>query len=152
MAANLSPNTGRATQAARTCQKPPGRANRSCWREAASHWSRGSGGSRCPVTWHHTWGALTAHVAMLKSSCWLSYIPSMPTFIVKRGSGGRSQSCTASSSYKQKRRSKCRNWHHYWYIWFTLETFKFKLCLLYHFCWWRCLGVWRVSAKVYYLI
>ena len=81
------------TQAARTCQKPPGRANRSCWQEAASHWLRGSGGGRCPVTWRHTWGALTAHVATPKSSCWLSYIPSMPTFIVKRGSDGQSQSC-----------------------------------------------------------
>ena len=126
---HLSPNTGqagrrillslirplllpllRATQTARTCQKPPGWANRSCWREAASHWSRGSGGGRCPVTWRHTWGALTAHVATPKSSCWLSYIPSMPTFIVKRGSGGRSQSCTVNSSYKQKIQSKCRNW------------------------------------------
>ena len=39
----------RATQAARTCQNLPARANGSCWREAASHWSRG----RCPVTWRH---------------------------------------------------------------------------------------------------
>ena len=44
----------RATQAARTCQNPPARANGSCWREAASHWLRGSGGGRCPVTWRHT--------------------------------------------------------------------------------------------------
>ena len=43
----------RATQAARTCQNPPAQANGSCWREAASHWSRGSGGGRCPVTWCH---------------------------------------------------------------------------------------------------
>ena len=32
-----------ATQAARTCQNPLARANGSCWQEAASHWSRGSG-------------------------------------------------------------------------------------------------------------
>ena len=45
----------------------------------------------CDVTSHMHWGALTAHVALPKFSCWLSYTPSMQTFIVKRGSGGRSQ-------------------------------------------------------------
>ena len=39
------------TQAARTYQKPPGRANHSSQREATSHWLRGSGGSRC-ILWH----------------------------------------------------------------------------------------------------
>ena len=52
----------RATQAARTCQNPPAQANRSCWREAASHWSRGSGNGRCPVTW-------TSHMRSTHSTC-----------------------------------------------------------------------------------
>ena len=82
---------------------------------AASHWSIGGGSDRCllslvstphmlrlhcmTVMWRHTWGPLTAHVVTAKSSCWLSYAPSMPTFIVKWGSGGQSQGCTATHAH-----------------------------------------------------
>ena len=99
----------------------------------------------CPVTWRHTWGPLMAHVATAKSSCWLSFAPSMPTFIVKQGSGGWSQGCHSELQLKAGEMEQMSLMTSLLIFWFTLETSKFMLYLWYNFCCWICLGVWGVS-------